>query len=514
LHGNPSPRKVGIGAAGAAAAPVPLLEELRERLDSLADQVAELQVRNVAAAVVAGAGARPARPADALLSRDGSFNLSITEQTERPGGAHMGDGSLNFSLTEQSRKELSLSEQQQPAVSLGPVRAAQASRADHEELEPSISPSNLRSSDVEPSSPKVAKKPEPSRRDAPETMPSAKGKVDSLSSPLGDLPALDTRRRPGGDVLDSLIGIGSKAKGGIVLESLGGDPAIGRAAGGGDTLDALVGVSDTTGSGGRRRPAPLKLGEDDHAPLASVAEEEPIDGGEQSLESRHSSSGGHQKPTGVAAAKAASKAKSPPAAGVLASVESPADGSSEGTTPLGKSGLEASQSNLEVSQSGNEVSVYGDYSVEDSLELEKCDHVEAVKPNPDSPLRKASAMIDVGLTKVAASAAPSAKAITRGGGAGEPAKAVAAPVDALDALLKPKSEVSAPALDRQLSPKKASPKNSPKALQKSGSPEKGEAKEEEAYADESFEDDMSVPESIEEESMENGSDAWGNGEDV
>mmetsp|Transcript_27907 Transcript_27907/g.60580 ORF Transcript_27907/g.60580 Transcript_27907/m.60580 type:complete len:1313 (+) Transcript_27907:3-3941(+) len=484
-------QKVGITVGGASGSP---MADIESKLELLSEQMAELQSK--------AWGSRPSKAE--FGSRDASLNLSITEQTPCQGGAQgegsmnfslteqmdrLGGGSLNFSVTQQSTNagegslNFSVTQQNPCDGSLsvsdtfgsGPVKR---SVGEMSKLEPITSPANSASGERSGAEVPASESPQSAseRSTSGGSKPSKSPKGDSSMSSLAGLPALNVRggrqnasNAPSGDAVDSLVGSGKSgkaAKVGIVLDSHGADGADAGARAG-DALDALEGALAGAGAGSRPRPSPLKL-EEDRGPLASVAEE-PQEAGEQS-QSRQSSSSGQQR-------KAVA---SPPTA-----LESPGAVSSAASTPLGKStgGLEAScQSNLEVSQSGNEVSVGGDYSVEDSLELEKCDHVEVVKGNEVSPAG-GSGSGSLPIAKKAEEAAPPPPPKTPAGG------------DALDALL-PKGAVKSP-------PKAKSPTKGAK------SPAKSSPKADE-YGDESFdavsEDDMSVPESIEEESMQSGSD--------
>merc|ERR1711874_619337 len=143
-------------------------------------------------------------------------------------------------------------------------------------------------------------------------------------------------------------------------------------------------------------------------------------------------------------------------------------------------GLEASQSNLDVSQSCNEVSIGADYSVDDSLELEKCDFVEEVKVGESES------------DHLGTSNKPMGRLVGLSGG------------DALDSLMpgrltgvKPGDATSAPLRDNH-----AAVASTSASLAKPIMTEAREDEENENY-DESFDnDDLSVAEEIE-ESLEN-----------
>eukprot|EP00930_Biecheleria_cincta_P062788 TRINITY_DN4822_c0_g1_i4.p1 TRINITY_DN4822_c0_g1~~TRINITY_DN4822_c0_g1_i4.p1 ORF type:complete len:1651 (+),score=530.46 TRINITY_DN4822_c0_g1_i4:89-4954(+) len=265
---------------------------------------------------------------------------------------------------------------------------------------------------------------------------------------------------------------------------------------GGSSDDASKDTSSA--DAGRPRPNPVKTDEEKSSSLAPVAEEA-NEGGEASPSSKGSS-------VGRAALKSASM-KSPAAA----SVDSPMGGSG--------GGLDASFS--QVSVSCNEVSMGGDYSVDDSLELEnKCDFVEVVRPISRGAQRQETIQETAEETEDGASKLLGTKTGAGGGDMLDSlVKPKAAGSDALDSLLggaaRTKSPVgasSSPANNASVSvssaaksPKaKASP--APKAKPKATSPDKDD---DDDYGDASF-DNMSVPESIEEDSMDgSGSGAWG-----
>merc|ERR1712048_1189468 len=174
----------------------------------------------------------------------------------------------------------------------------------------------------------------------------------------------------------------------------------------------------------------------------------------------------------------------------VAKVISPA-GPLEHPSPAGSIGvLEASlqsQSGLEVSMSCQDISVAPDYSVEDSLELEKCDHVEIVQPSsPEPPPRE--------LSKAAASTQPSLAPL-------KSAASVSTPTPIKSTMWQaPPASSNAVAASASAAPSASSPKV--------------EKDDDDDYGHESFEDDdMSVPEeSIMGGSDDDGSNNWdGNG---
>jgi len=334
--------------------------------------------------------------------------------------------------------------------------------------------------------------------------PSSKEDDDGEVDMLGPASSSDKPggRRGGGlagghdDALDGLVGDGRKP---------------GRGGGGsGDILDSLVGGGDghgAAGGGGRPRPPSIKVeAGDDRSPLAPVAEESSdVDVGEQSHESHHSraSQDSQGKIRGSSQqGRLGSKSRSP--------LESP-NGGSDG--PLCVS---------QMSMSGNEVSVGVDYSVEDSLELDKCDHVEAVKPNA---LRRQAALGLQGAAGAGTDGAPApsmglplpsrgAEPDLREGAPDALPKPKVAGVDVLDALMSPKSDMDtarADALDTAAQSKASSnpvvsPRTQPADEARLSNSKNAGSPDGDEYEQEEFEgDDMSVPESIPEESMEENS---------
>lgn len=445
------PRKVGISLGGDPGSP---LSVVRKRLDVLSEQVADLQQTRGRAAHVSATGSRspPRSSRSPDPSRDASLNFSLTEQTEKPAG----EGSLNFSLT-QSKTDLSFSE---PIVGVSGKRGPDSASTGL-----GITGSST-----------AATASSDSKASSASSQSSGDGKK-TLGSRLGELPELKGsggRRGSGSnDALDSLIGGKLGGRG-------GGTDSLGGARGsGGDVLDSLVGggSSSSTSSttlGGRPRPSPLRLMEEERGPLATVAEES-SDVGETSFESHRSQGGRQRNRTPVSG-------KSPP--GVVPS-ESPSN--SVGS-------LENSRSNLEVSVSCQEVSIGHDYSVEDSQELDKCDFVEVVKPKI-SPGRPEASGSSVGASSI---------------GVGKATASSGKAVDALDALVsKPKvGTASSSVVSSAPAAKAASPEPAPKAA-------KAKEEEDDKEYDESFEDNGSVSESIQESVSGSGaSDAWGDGEDL
>eukprot|EP00931_Biecheleriopsis_adriatica_P046722 TRINITY_DN26856_c0_g1_i1.p1 TRINITY_DN26856_c0_g1~~TRINITY_DN26856_c0_g1_i1.p1 ORF type:complete len:1680 (+),score=520.77 TRINITY_DN26856_c0_g1_i1:66-5105(+) len=269
-----------------------------------------------------------------------------------------------------------------------------------------------------------------------------------------------------------------------------------------DALDSLMGKSDSASSlSGRPRPSPLEEEKAKEAASLAPVAEEASDAGDPSPNSRGSAAG----------KRSLAKGSRSPAAG--SSLES----------PLGGSGgaLEASFAS-QVSVSCNEVSIGCDYSVELSTELdEKCDFVEAVRPISNTNSRRQASGVAGSTIEEAGEEsdeaplkkAPATAAKPVGGGTG----------DALDSLVKPKAGGGGDMLDSLLSgaAKAKSPvaavaaAKSPKAKAKAAATPSPEKDDDDDYGDASFEDNMSVPESIEEESLEgSGSGAWGSGEAV
>jgi hypothetical protein len=181
--------------------------------------------------------------------------------------------------------------------------------------------------------------------------------LDSILGGAGKSGSRKSKSPKDEDALENLIGGKKKAAGDDELDKL-----LSTGAGGAAAL-----------GGGRPRPTALSsgFGEEDRSAshgLPSVAEEESSDVAEQSHESR----GSNAQRKGVKVVKATK-------------VTSPAMSSPGSALEQSVGLLEASQ----ASASCNEVSVSPDYSVEDSLELEKCDHWEKVQPNsPGDPPKK------------------------------------------------------------------------------------------------------------------------------
>lgn len=166
-----------------------------------------------------------------------------------------------------------------------------------------------------------------------------------------------------GDVLDSLLGGGKS--GGLEPKK-----------GSGDVLDSLVGGG---GDGEKKvRPKPLSIEtEEKHGHLSRVEEES------SDVDEVSQSAGSPANPkTPASASEKSASAKSQSKLTPLGSKSQPSESPQSAVAPVpldspGSGTLEGSVS----SAFGNEVSLGGDYSVEDSLELEKCaDFVEAVRP--------------------------------------------------------------------------------------------------------------------------------------
>jgi len=375
--------KVGIGLGSSSPGGNFSMADLRGRLDLLAEQVSELQTRQAAGG--GGGSRRENRSAGGgVPTPDASLNFSLTEQNEKPGGKGA-DGSLNFSLTDakpqggdnsmnfsltESKGDFSLSESC-PILSNPPPRkkplSAAGTPADAAVSKGRISVSpdgSLGSDDIEL-----------------EDSESSESSPSNLKSPGGSKSKSDSKSGSGG------LGGGGKSKVGLggadadeLLEQLARGEAVGPKKDS-DRKDA----KDSSGGSASSRARPTGAKTD----LQRV-DEEGSDFGDNSLEgSGQSRSGEGSKPP-----SAGNKSRSADA--MLQVPESPVSNSN---TDLG---------NLDVSASCNEVSFGGDYSVEDSCELDKCDHVEEVRPM--GPLSKVMA---------AASAAASAGSAGAGGSAGE-----------------------------------------------------------------------------------------------
>jgi len=230
--------------------------------------------------------------------------------------------------------------------------------------------------------------------------------------------------------------------------------------------------------GVRPRGAAVKASSEEKARLTPLAEED-ISEVEHSLDDRRSHSG-------TSGRRMREGGKSP----------SGASGSLENSRSM-----DNSRSNLEVSQlSCNELSVGVDYSVEDSLELEKCDFVEAVSPELLACATEAGALPG----RIAEVSGPgvlniSSPTVQQGGGQPAAAPGALAVRQRLDSMNNPVSRNRA---------RNTSPRCNP------SSPGR---REEEDYGDDSFEENASVMEEIDEESMGGGSCGsaqWGDGEDV
>eukprot|EP00928_Gymnodinium_smaydae_P038959 TRINITY_DN26737_c0_g3_i1.p1 TRINITY_DN26737_c0_g3~~TRINITY_DN26737_c0_g3_i1.p1 ORF type:complete len:1730 (+),score=510.19 TRINITY_DN26737_c0_g3_i1:209-5398(+) len=532
------PRKVGIspGNASGSVAGGPSLAALSERVEELTEQVEDLQAR--------GQGRpRPRRDSedhtkDGSLNfsltgmeqtKDGSLNFSLTGQTDdfggsRAGGASRGvaageapDDSLNFSLTKGESPTGSMS-LDRPSVGLGGGASSAGSRAAASAVKSSPSKAGHAGGGFD------------------DEVHAVSSDDEGSSNASGSLPLEDGSAKKGMEATskdplsgkNSALG-GDKTKGGTPqLSRLGNLPSLGAKRGGdagGDVLDSLMGgggaskaSSEEGKSGGvlgnRPRPAPLAgigAGADEsHGTgggrgLASVAEEESVsDAGEVSVDSTGAKAGLRAGAIGSKVAVASTPSVASPAASSAASPHNPLDASV------------ASQSNpLDVSISCNEISMGPDISVEDSLELEKCDHVEVVQPSSPAPkvataVAKASA-VSAGVTGAlgsslqavrttpAKAAAPAASSVVATG-------AVAAASTVVTGVA-PKAAAKATAVATTVGVTGAPAAKA--AAKATASPPKGPADADEEYGHESFEDDISVAESIEESLDGSGSDAWG-----
>eukprot|EP00929_Paragymnodinium_shiwhaense_P019632 TRINITY_DN13320_c0_g1_i2.p1 TRINITY_DN13320_c0_g1~~TRINITY_DN13320_c0_g1_i2.p1 ORF type:complete len:1691 (+),score=429.72 TRINITY_DN13320_c0_g1_i2:72-5144(+) len=247
-------------------------------------------------------------------------------------------------------------------------------------------------------------------------------------------------------------------------------------------------------SSSRPRPSPLSgLEEDTKAALAPLQEEEV-----HSPESRRSGSASQRSPglaTAVSKASPASGKKSMTPAGVSpGKMLSPAHLSSPGSNSGVAAMLEASHTS-HLSASCNEVSVSPDFSVSDSLELEKCDHWEKVQPvggvapaRPEGMKPKLSPTAEDSETSPAASlSAASARSASAASSAAQSASAGG---------LSSAGRVGGPVVGIGVGGHKSA---DPAPSSSRGVKLPGDSKEDEDdYGHESFEDDMSVPESIDE----------------
>jgi len=473
------PRKVGISPGGTGRS-CSSLAAVNERLDELAEKVIELKelpkIRNH-------------RCSDGPLHQqelapECSLNFSLTEQSERP--MHAGhEDSLNFSLTE-SKREMSLSEPMHSAPGTNGMSGPHT--ADTEPFHPNFEdmafgdssdgsaglPSGLVSPTAQDESLHDFSKDSSLAVTSKDPMRNQAKREPSSRSRLGELPSIGVGGRrsswtpPGGggagggvkgscDVLDALMS--NRPGGGDILDGLaGGKP---HAKSEGEDTRAMVGVggsgsslasasSGTSTLSGRPRPAALGLDDDSGRVLATVAEEDLSDLAEHSHESRNSM-------------------------GQDCVAKQDLVRSSTG----GDAHLEASTSF--ASQSGLEVSMAPDYSVEDSLELEMCDHVEVVQLTPK---HRASGCDDTGGPPANDSAARGIEA----GANDDVAATLRKTAMAFGALesLTPSLSTGAVAASGALEPSAI------------GAKDDGDND----YGHESFEDDMSVPESILDDSQD------------
>jgi len=495
LEGLLGPRnKVGISMTGGESP----LAEVRGRLDQLFEQVAEMQTKADDASHGASQGGSAASKSKSpkrqlpAASPEASLNFSLTEQTERPGA--VGEGSLNFSLTEQTNKEMSISEP------------------------PSRRPAGL----------------------------SLGGSTDEGVEVDSDDDILSTSVSPSGAGKDEL----AKDKG-----SKSG------------AVDA--GSSGNSNLSGRPRPSPLKTEED--RPLTSVAEEVSVsDAGEPSPNSKGSGAGtrSSKSKSAVSPAGASASVESPMGgsggleASMMSQVSIGCDYSVDDSLELENKcdfvevvrPVSSTAKKKAMGIAGSTIDEAGEdaeeLSAKPMAQLAASTLMEAAsKPaNKKSPtsmnMLAGQTLMEAGSKKDALDSLMQPKVATKGGDAldsllSKP-KAKSSNIDALDSLLggpgpglgKPKSPAGSSKSPAGSSKSPAGSSKSPAGSSKSpagssksptvskspkarakASPDK--ADEEPEYGSASFEDDMSVPESIEEESMEgSGSGAWASGEAV
>jgi len=327
--------------------------------------------------------------------------------------------------------------------------------------------------------------------------------LEDLVKACEDVPAGKNRRGLGGDVLDNLVSKPSSGGSNDALDSLvGGGGGSGKT--GSDALDSLVGGSSSSGKKpekDRPRPPALSFDEEHSGHLPSVAEEESAD-----LEVDESLNLAPGSASGSGSAGIAGKMRTPKSMrSSPAGLESPSGGI------------------LEVSQSANEVSVGVDISVEDSLELEKCDHWEPVESAQVAAKAQASVSADRAAGGASGGGGASSTSSTP---AGSPAASPAygskseSPKDKLE---KPQQTKAADALDSLMGPNKSSmapmagspPGKAAGSVGLAGTKAVTKDDDDNEYGNESFDnDDMSVPESIEESLEDSDSNAWGTGEAV
>jgi len=430
-------------------------------------------------------------------SKDASLNFSLTEQTldgsKGPRGIGVagdaGDASLDFSLTNDMSSQPQAGKKSGIGKSALEERDEKRSRELEEELgleksddeaSGSAASESLSASGASGSSTGKKNKSQKDQR-SPE---SSKG--SSQKGLLGDLPALGgrgQRKSPkAGDVLDSLMG--------------------------GDISDPVLGG---TGSKLQGRPRPTQLDPNDSSSsglkgLASVVEEG-LDAADKTPESKGSNSSGAGKSPADTSKSPANTSKSPakkspstsksPVAAKATKVVSPPLSPSDSAGIL-EASLVSQTDDLGRSASCNEISMGPDISVEDSLELEKCDHVEDVLPSSprDQPGNvgkvtnlKGAPIMQVTAQRAEAKSVPKSPASS----ASSPGSKQESPAAASKAAARPVG-IGIGAASSSLAPIGA----------KVTSPNKDDDDE----YHESF-DDMSVAESIEESLDGSGSGAWG-----
>lgn len=335
------PRKVGIGMASDGPSP---LAAFRGTISDLTAQVADLQSR-FDSAPRGGGGSAGAR-VGTFDPKEASLDFSLTEQSRFGSKDHPGD-SLNFSLTE-SRKDLSISESTLPAGrrtphTLQPILGRSGSPNSSASFD-SDAGSSPKSAGSTPSSATSKDKKPKKHKDHKEH------KVKSSFNDGGDFPDIQAGRH-----------------------KLRSDSAQLDGGGGDDALDSLVSGGSRSGPRDRPRPSPVVTNFDDERgqPLATVAEEEELgDTGDQSL---------------------SQKSKSKEEGGTPA-----------GNAPFGgDSPASASGGVLDASLVSNSSAMFGgdmgggvDFSVDDSTELEKCDHIEVVMPITKSEAPSSAASAD------------------------------------------------------------------------------------------------------------------------
>jgi len=481
------------------------LEETKVTMKQIADQVSALEGRliNGDANICTKGSTTNLSSDETVESRVESLSRQVLDLTNRMHQAehsmeHMNEGSLNFTQTmDAGTMDYSATGNTFEIPRGGPVGLARAEikAAEHAELSssslasPAVTPVGSPATGAACRKEKVSRSQgsspagsdsSTSKRRSPATSPAGSGKgllaplehkradLPSLSggslSKLGDLPSLGAKSKrssgarlgagPGGDVLDSLLGSGGSSGDGLEGAMCGGSS--------GSTKPDSSTSEKPSDRGGRQRPSPLNLeqegdSEEKGGRLTRIAEEESRDGPDNS------------------------DSKEPATKAVRN--RSPADKQSPGAldSPVGVG---------EVSASALEFSVGVDFSVEDSLELEKCDVVEVVIPQ-----RKE--IVPVGCSASEAGVSPpgspqgtphSRRSLVADGKDGSPA-------NSSGQLGAPGNNDSGPIVGIGLGGA-----SSPGCSLRSGEVERSLNKSKEQYGNESFEDenDMSVAESIDE----------------